>query len=98
VRAAIGRPAFRARPALRLATAFTLMLCVALTAHFAIVHHARQQRIDALRAEQQQLETELEAVKKLAPPEQPAIVLESPEGARVTLEVTPTPASRPLND
>ena len=75
------------------------MLCVALTAHFAIVQHARQQRMAELRAEQQQLEADLEAVKKLAPPpEQPAIVLESPEGARVTVELTATPAHNQLND
>jgi negative regulator of sigma E activity len=67
----------RDRPAFRFAAALALMLCVALLAYETAAVHQRHQRLDALRAEHQQIETELRQVKAMAGDPRPIVVLEN---------------------
>lgn len=67
----------RERPLFRFAAAFALMLCVALLAYETAAVHERHQRLDALRAEHQQIETELQQVKAMAGDPRPVVVLEN---------------------
>lgn len=61
----------------RFAAAFALMLCVAILVYETAVLHQRHQRLDALRAEHERIETELQEVKALAADQRPVVVLES---------------------
>lgn len=61
----------------RFAAAFALMLCVAALAYETAIVHQRHQRLDALRAEHERIETELQQVKALAADQRPVVVLEN---------------------
>ena len=61
----------------RLAAAFAMMLCVALVSYEAATVHQRHQRLEALRAEHQRLQRELQQVKALADETRPVVVLEN---------------------
>ena len=65
------------RPTFRLAAAFALMLCVALLAFQTAAVRERHQRLDALRAEHQRIQKELQQVKALADDPRPVVVLEN---------------------
>jgi hypothetical protein len=85
-------------PAFRLAAAFALMFCVAGLTYETAVIHQRHQRLDALRAEHQRIESELQQVKALADDPQPVVVLENgdtrvivPAANRSTGHYTPQP-------
>jgi anti-sigma-K factor RskA len=71
----------------RLAAAFAMAAVVALLVNVAVLQHREQQRTLALRAEQQQLEAELEAVKKIARETEPMVVLENDRGTRVIMDL-----------
>lgn len=71
----------------RAAAAFAMAACLVGIVHVAIMEHAQRQRFAALRAEQQQLEAELEAVKKIALEAEPVVVLENEEGTRVIVDL-----------
>jgi hypothetical protein len=93
------------RPAIRwrAAAAFAMAVCLVLVVQVALVQHARQQqRIDALRAEQHQIEADLAVVKQQASESQPVVVLEHADGTRVVVDQTPSdpaivPASYTFN-
>lgn len=74
------------RPAWRLAAAFAVVAFLLLGVQFAVIRHAESERMEALRAEQQELKAELEAVKQLAQDAEPVVVLENDEGMRVILD------------
>jgi anti-sigma-K factor RskA len=84
----VGRASARPRPMFwRLAAAFAMAAVVALLVNVAVLQHREQQRTLALRAEQQQLEAELEAVKKIARETEPMVVLENDRGTRVIMDL-----------
>ncbi len=68
------------------ATAMVVILLVGTYA--ASVHRERQQRMQALRAEQQQIKSELHRVKAIADEAQPVVVLENGD-TRVILASQP---------
>lgn len=70
----------------RASAALAMAACLAVLVHGAITVHAQRQRADALRAEHQQLEVELERVKKIASDADPVVVLEDGRGTRVIID------------
>ena len=70
----------------RMAAAFAMLICLVGVVHIAVVQQQHRQRVAALRAEQQKLEAELAAVKKIASDE-PVIVLENDQGTRVVMDL-----------
>lgn len=74
------------RPAWQLAAAFAVVAFLLFGVQFAILRHTKSERMEALRAEQQELKAELEAVKQLAQDAEPVVVLENDEGTRVILD------------
>jgi Tfp pilus assembly protein PilN len=77
-----------ARPAIwRLAAAFAMAVCVVALVNVAVMQRIQRQRTIALRAEQQQLEAELEAVKRIAREAEPQVVLENDRGTRVIMDL-----------
>ncbi len=65
------------RQAWRFATATAVMLMLVVAVFAESVHRARQHRIEALRAEQQRIATELRQVKAMADEAQPVVVFEN---------------------
>lgn len=82
-----------ARIAWRFAAAFAMMLCVAVLALETSAVHARHERLDALRAEHQRIETELQQVKAIADNPRPVVVLEN-DNMRVIVPVADRGAAR----
>ena len=76
----------RPRFAWRMAAAFAMLVCLVGVVHVAVVQQQHRQRVAALRAEQQQIEAELAAVKKIAG-EEPVFVLENDKGTRVVMDL-----------
>ena len=75
----------------RASAALAMAACLAIIVHGALtVHNTQRQRADALRAEHQQLEAELEQVKKIAGEAEPVVVLEDDHGTRVIIELGDT--------
>ena len=70
----------------RTAAAFAMLICVVGIVQVAVIQQQHRQRVAALRAEQQQIEAELAAVKKIAG-EEPVIVLENDKGTRVVMDL-----------
>jgi Tfp pilus assembly protein PilN len=77
----------RAPAGWRLATAFALAAVLLLGVPLVITKQAENARVAVLRAEQQKLEAELEAVKQLAHEAEPMVVLENDDGTRVIMDV-----------
>ena len=75
-----------ARVVLRFAGAFATLLLATILAFETNAVHARNQRLDALRAEQQRIETELQQVKAIADDPRPVVVLEN-DNTRVIVPV-----------
>jgi len=71
----------------RLAAAFAMAAVVGALVNVAVLQHRQQQRTLALRAEQQKIEAELEAVKKIARETEPMVVLENDQGTRVIMDL-----------
>ncbi len=61
--------------------------CIAAVVHVAVLQHARRAQMAALRAEQQQIQAELQAVKKIADDAEPVFVLENKNGTRVIMDL-----------
>lgn len=71
----------------RISAALAMAACLAVVVHGALAFHTQRQHVAALRAERQQLEAELEAVKKIASEAEPVIVLEDDRGTRVIMDL-----------
>ena len=71
----------------RLAAAFAMAMCLVVLVNAGVNLHRQRQSTLALRAEQQKLEAELEAVKKIAREAEPRVVLENDRGARVVVDI-----------
>ena len=80
----------------RLAAAFAIVAFVLATVQFAVIRNAERHRMAALRAEQQQLQAELQAVKQLAHEAEPLFVLENEDGTRVIMDVESVVQPSPL--
>jgi hypothetical protein len=71
----------------RMAAAFAMAACLVAVVHVAFVNYTHRQRVVALRAEQQQLEADLAAVKKIASEAEPVVVLEDDRGTKVIMDL-----------
>ena len=71
----------------RMATAMAMTACLVLVVTIAVVQHQRQQNFEVLRAEQERLEADLAAVKKIAAESEPMVVLENDRGTRVIMDL-----------
>lgn len=81
---------------MRYAAAAMVLLCLVAGVR-GVVRHERQERLEALRAEHQRIETELNRVKQAAEREQPVMVLEDGAGTRVVVDLDTEPAARPAS-
>jgi predicted membrane metal-binding protein len=70
----------------RFAVAFALLLCIGVAAFETSTIHSRHQRLDAMRVEQQRIETELQQVKAIAEDPRPVVVLEN-DNTRVIVPI-----------
>jgi hypothetical protein len=71
----------------RLAAAFAMAVCLVALVNVAVLQHRQRQHTLALRAEQQKLEAELEAVKRIASEAEPKVVLENDRGTTVIMDL-----------
>ncbi|HEX2833753.1 MAG TPA: hypothetical protein VHW00_12145 [Thermoanaerobaculia bacterium] len=71
----------------RMAAAFAMVVCLVAVVQFAIVQQKQRARMETLRAEQQRIEAELAAVKKIADDAEPVVVLEDDRGTRVIMDL-----------
>lgn len=71
----------------RMAAVVAMAACLVAAVQLATFNHAQRQHVAALRAEQQELEAELEAVKKIAREAEPLVVLENDRGTRVVMDL-----------
>ena len=71
----------------RLAAGVAMAACLVAVVHLASIQYLHTRNVAQLRAEQQQLEAELEAVKKIASRPEPAVVFENDKGTRVIVDV-----------
>lgn len=70
-----------------MAAAVAMAMCLLAIVNVAVLQHIQRQRTLALRAEQQQIEAELEAVKRIASEAEPQVVLENDRGTRVIMDL-----------
>jgi hypothetical protein len=70
----------------RLAAGFAMAACIVAIVNVAVLQHARRERMAELRAEQQKIEAELQAVKEIAVDAEPVFVLENEQGTRVIMD------------
>ncbi len=71
----------------RLAAGFAMAVCVVAIVELAMLQHQRREHIAELRAEQQKIEAELQAVKEIANDAEPMVVLENDRGTRVIMDL-----------
>lgn len=75
----------------RVAAVAAMVACLAVVLQVAVASRMRQQqKIDALRAEQQRIRAELNVVKRLADDTGPVVVLENDQGTRVIVDLDST--------
>jgi hypothetical protein len=85
---ALHRPEPRRVPMVwRMAAAFAMVFCIVAVAQIAILHQQQRARMETLRAEQQRIQAELAAVKKIADDAEPVVVLEDNQGTRVIMDL-----------
>lgn len=71
----------------RMAAAFAMAACLLAFAQLAVVKQRQEARTMVLKAEQQQLQADLQAVKEIARAAEPVVVLENDYGTRVIVDV-----------
>lgn len=71
----------------RMAAGLAMAVCLVAVVQIAVMHQNQRERIEALRAEQQRIEAELAAVKKIADEAEPVVVLEDGRGTRVIMDL-----------
>jgi len=77
-----------ARPLVwRFAAAFAMVACLIAVVNVTLMQQRRREETIALRAERQQLEADLQAVKKIATEAEPVVVLENDQGTRVIMDL-----------
>jgi hypothetical protein len=71
----------------RIAAAVAMAVCLIAVVNVAIMQQRQHARTLELRAEQQKIEAELEAVKQSARDAEPVVVLENDKGTRVIMDL-----------
>lgn len=71
----------------RMAAAFAMAACIVAVVHVSVMQYSQRQRMAALRAEQQKIEAELQAVKQIASESEAVVVLEDDRGTRVIMDL-----------
>lgn len=71
----------------RMAAAFAMAACLVAVVQLAVMQQRQRQRTMALRAEQQRLVADLDAVKKSAAQSETVVVLENEDGTRVIMDL-----------
>lgn len=71
----------------RMAAGFAMAVCIVAIVQLAVVQQQRREHIAELRAEQQKIEAELQAVKEIAKDTEPMVVLENDRGTRVIMDL-----------
>lgn len=71
----------------RMAAGFAMACCIAAVVHIATLQQARREHMATLRAEQQEIKAELQAVKEIAKDAEPMVVLENGRGTRVIMDL-----------
>ena len=71
----------------RMAAGFAMAVCIVAIVQLAVVQQQRREHIAELRAEQQKIEAELQAVKEIAKDAEPMVVLENDRGTRVIMDL-----------
>lgn len=71
----------------RMAAGVAMAACLVAVVHLASMQYLHRQHVAQLRVEQQQLEAELEAVRKIASQPEPAVVFENDRGTRLIVDV-----------
>jgi hypothetical protein len=71
----------------RMAAGFAMAVCIIAIVQLAVLQHERRQHLAELRAEQQKIEAELQAVKEIAKDVEPMVVLENDRGTRVIMDL-----------
>lgn len=71
----------------RIAAAFAMAACLVAVVQIGVMQYRRQQRLEAMRVEQQQIRAELAALKKSASEPEPVVVLENDRGSRVVMDL-----------
>lgn len=71
----------------RLAAGFAMAVCIVAVVHVAMLQQQRREHLAELRAEQQKIEAELNAVKEIAKETEPVVVLENDRGTRVIMDL-----------
>ena len=84
----------------RVAAVFAMAACLVAVVQLAVLQQRQRAQTVALRAEQQKLEADLEAVKQIARDTEPVVVLENDQGLRVIMDLDTAiqPASLPHYD
>ncbi len=71
----------------RMAAALAMAACLAVVVQLAVIEHAQREKYASMRAEQEKLQAELQAVKKSAEDAEPVVVLENDRGTRVIMDM-----------
>lgn len=71
----------------RMAAGFAMAACIVAIVQVAALQHTRREQMAELRAEQQKIEAELQAVKEIASDAEPVFVLENEQGTRVIMDL-----------
>ena len=71
----------------RVAAAFAMAVCLVAVVQLAVMQQRHRARTLALRAEQQRIAADLDAVKKVAEQAEPVVVLENDNGTRVIMDL-----------
>jgi len=71
----------------RVTAGFAMAAVLIAVLQVAALQYKRQQQLETMRAEQQQIQAELAAVKKSARETEPVVVLENDKGARVIMDL-----------
>lgn len=79
----------------RMLAATAMMLILVAGGYATSVHRERRERINALRAEHQRIESELQRVKAVAEEAQPVVVLENGD-TRVIVDVKQSQRNNPI--
>jgi hypothetical protein len=71
----------------RMAAGIAMAACLVAVVHLASMQYLHRQNMAELRLEQQKLEAELEAVRKIASEPEPMVVFEDSQGTRVVMDL-----------
>lgn len=71
----------------RMAAGIAMAACLVAVVHLASMQYMHRQHVAELRLEQQKLEAELEAVRKIASEPEPMVVFENDQGTQVIVDL-----------